>query len=73
MRKRKAETTPIIQPVVPTQLLRIEQVATILNCCRAKVYRLVKSDNLPTVKIGDEMRVVVADLNRWIEEHKQAS
>ena len=73
MRKRKAETTPIIQPVVPSQLLRIEQVATILNCCRAKVYRLVKSDHLPTVKIGDEMRVVVADLNKWIEERKQAS
>lgn len=73
MRKRKTETPALIQPIVPVQLLRIEQVATILNCCRAKVYRLIRSDGLPVVKVGDEMRVSVADLNQWIEERKQVS
>ncbi len=73
MRKRKTETPALIQPIVPVQLLRIEQVATILNCCRAKVYRLIRSDGLPVVKVGDEMRVSVADLNQWIEQRKQVS
>ncbi len=71
MRKREVTTTANVQLTLPPQLLRIEQVADILNCCRAKVYRLIKLDDLPTVKVGDEMRVEVADLSRWIAERKQ--
>ncbi len=55
------------------QLLTIPEVCKILNVGRTKVYGLIKTDGLPVVRVGDVSRVSVASLQRWIEQHEQAS
>jgi excisionase family DNA binding protein len=69
-RKQKAPANEV--PVSPI-LLTIEQVAAALQVSRNQVYRHIKHNGLPTVKIDNGfMKVSRASLERWIAEHEQA-
>jgi len=60
------ETRP---PQLP-QLLKIGQVAEILQISRTSAYRLAVSGDLPSVKfMGVTVRVRPEDLDRYIMEH----
>jgi excisionase family DNA binding protein len=51
------------------RLLKAAEVQRILNLSRANVYRLMKSEVLPTVRIRGAVRVPYRDLLKWIESH----
>ena len=53
-----------------SKLLKAKQVAEILNVSKAFVYQLMSKGELPTVKIGAAKRVIKADVDRFIQEHK---
>ena len=52
-----------------TKLLKAPEVAAILNCSKAFVYKLIKQRKLPSVQIGYSIRVIPEDLNRFIREN----
>ena len=53
----------------PESLLRAAEVQVRLGLSRAKVYRLMQKNILPTVRIGGSIRVPRRALARWIEEN----
>jgi putative molybdopterin biosynthesis protein len=52
-----------MQPV----LLTASEVAQLLRVRTARVYELIRRGLLPSVRIGRQVRVPLADLSRWIE------
>jgi excisionase family DNA binding protein len=67
---RKRQTPALAQQPVRPQLLDIPEVAKVLRIGRTKVYSLIKTDGLPTLKVGSATRVSAASLQRWIEQHE---
>ncbi len=55
----------------PTKLLKAPEVAVILNCSKAFVYKLIKQRTLPSVQIGYTVRVRSEDLMSFIENNMQ--
>jgi excisionase family DNA binding protein len=51
-------------------LLKPSEVADALAVSRSYAYALMASGEIPTVTIGGSRRVVLADLNAWIESKK---
>ncbi|MDP9315473.1 MAG: helix-turn-helix domain-containing protein [Chloroflexota bacterium] len=47
-------------------LLRPDEVAAALGLSRSRVYELLGSGELPSVRIGKSIRVSVTSLERWI-------
>jgi excisionase family DNA binding protein len=68
---------PAPQPVPPgsedslveATLLRPEEVANVLRIGRTRTFDLLGSGELPVLRIGRVVRVLKADLDRWIAEH----
>ena len=52
------------------ELLTCEEVAGRLKISRAKAYGLTRSGDLPCIRIGSNVRVDAADLERWLERKK---
>jgi prophage regulatory protein len=50
-------------------LLRAEEVAELLGLGRTKVFELLTSGELPTVRIGRCVRVRREDVTRWVNDH----
>jgi len=53
------ESPPVLTPA---------QVATLIQVDRDKVYRLLKTGDLPGRKVGGEWRIVTKRLIEWLEE-----
>ena len=49
-------------------LLRPVEAAEALGMGRSKVYELLPSGELPSIRIGGSVRVPVDELQRWIRE-----
>ncbi len=49
-------------------LLRPMEAAEIMSVCRSRMYQLLATGALPSIRIGRSVRIPVAALNRWIEE-----
>ncbi|MDQ6947320.1 MAG: helix-turn-helix domain-containing protein [Actinomycetota bacterium] len=54
-------------------LLRITEVATTLGLGRTKVFALVRSGELPVVRIGRSVRVPRAALQDWVWQHLEGA
>jgi excisionase family DNA binding protein len=54
-------------------LLRIDTAAQRLSVSRATLYRLIRSGELPTVRIGSAVRVSTAALERWLAAQTASS
>jgi excisionase family DNA binding protein len=52
-------------------LLRPDEVALRLGIGRSKVYALINSQAIPSLRIGGSIRVAVDSLKSWIKEHEQ--
>ena len=52
-------------------LLRPAEVAELLGVSRSRVYELIASRALPSVRVGLTRRVPVEALRRWIEQQIQ--
>jgi excisionase family DNA binding protein len=51
----------------PPLLLRATEVAHLLGLGRSKVYEMMQTGELPTVKIGTAVRVPRAALEQWVQ------
>ncbi len=51
-------------------LLRADEAAEALGISRAKVYEIIASGELPSIRIGKSIRVSKAGLCRWIAERE---
>ena len=47
-------------------LLRPAEAAEAIGVCRSRIYELLRSGELPCVRIGGSVRVPVAGLRDWI-------
>ena len=52
-------------------LLKPEECALALAVSRARVYEMLASGDLPSVKIGRSRRIPVAALKRWVERETE--
>jgi excisionase family DNA binding protein len=58
----------------PIQLLcRVGAVAKALDISRSHAYRLVANGTIPSVRVGGSLRIPVAALQLWIEEHTSST
>ena len=57
---KRAEHPPLAVP--------IDQAAVLINLSRANIYRLVKSGDIPKVKIGRRTLIRIKDLERVLED-----
>jgi excisionase family DNA binding protein len=51
-------------------LLKAEQVCSIVNLGRSKVYELIATRQIPSISIGRSRRVLREDLMVWIEKQR---
>ncbi len=49
------------------KLLRIDDVAELLDVSRARAYELVRAGLLPVVRLGRQIRVDPAKLEAWLD------
>jgi excisionase family DNA binding protein len=56
------------QPFVPGGLLTVSEVAGAMRVSNMTVYRLIKSGELPAVRVGKNYRLRETDLERFLEE-----
>lgn len=52
-----------------TKLMKVPDVAEVLNCSKAYIYKLVKQGEIPSVQIGTAVRIRPQDLDRYIREN----
>lgn len=64
-----AFTSQQIEDPLDDRLLRAADVQAQLGMSRAKVYRLMQHNILPTVRIGGSVRVPRKALFKWIQEN----
>ena len=60
-----------IDGFIRLSLLKVAEVAQILNVSDSHVYRLIKSGELPSVRMGRSLRVKPADLDEYISNKTQ--
>lgn len=62
----------ILERLPPTRLLmRVAEVAEALSISRSAVYELIRSGEIPAVKIGRSTRVSLEALKRWIRQRER--
>jgi len=54
-------------------MLKPVEVAETLRLSRSRVYELIASGQLPSVRVGRFSRIPLDALRRWVEEHSQAT
>ena len=52
-------------------LLRIPEAAETLGLGRTKIYELIATGELPTIRVGRAVRISVSTLQKWVEEREQ--
>jgi excisionase family DNA binding protein len=52
-------------------LLRIPEVADTLGIGRTKIYEMIATGELPTIRVGRAVRISVSTLQKWVEEREQ--
>jgi excisionase family DNA binding protein len=65
----KSTVSAAVENLPEDRLLRAADVQAQLNISRAKVYRLMQHNILPTVRIGGSVRVPRKAFFKWIEEN----
>ncbi|RYG99323.1 MAG: DNA-binding protein [Alphaproteobacteria bacterium] len=58
---------------VPKKLFRVSEVAEALGICKSDVERLIKSGDLPSLRIGRSLRGHAEDLDAWLEARRLES
>ena len=49
------------------RLLRVEEVVELTGWCRTKIYAMVLSGEIPSVRSGRSVRIPLKSLEAWIE------
>ena len=50
---------------VATRVLTVDELANYLHISRSTIYRLLKRNQLPTLRIGNDLRFDVEEIDRW--------
>jgi excisionase family DNA binding protein len=53
-------------------LLKPQETAEAIGCSRSRVYQLIASGELPSIRVGGVARVPVAALKAWVEARLRA-
>lgn len=53
------------------KLLTVEAVANLLSLSESQIYSLAKRQLIPCHKFGASIRFKEADLEEWVDKHKQ--
>ncbi len=69
-RKTKGAVAP--EPVQVEPLLSISEVMDLLHMGRDAVYRLIREEGLPSLKLGSRRKVVPSSLATWIKQREQS-
>lgn len=67
------EDMPQYDAHAPKKLFRVSEVAEILSLCKSKVERLIKTGDMPSVRIGRSLRVHAEDLDAWLDARRPSS
>ena len=51
--------------------LKVPEVAKLLRIARSRVYELISSGEIPSIRIGRSVKVSRKELDRWLEEQRQ--
>lgn len=51
-------------------MLKVNDVSQILKISKLKVYKMIKSGELPHIRVGHSIRILEEDLLKWVEETK---
>jgi excisionase family DNA binding protein len=51
--------------------VRIPDRAETLGIGRSKIYELIATGELPTIRVGRAVRISVSTLQKWVEEREQ--
>jgi len=65
MSKKKNHPDQVVQ-----RLLKVQDVAEILNIGRSKAYQLIQLEDIPSVRIGKAVRVHPGDLEEYIQKNR---
>jgi len=55
------------------EILTIPEVARYLKISKSKIYLLVTTKQIPYIRIGKNVRVRRADLERWLDSQKSGA
>ncbi len=58
----------MVHPLSNTGLLTVQEVANMLRISTMTVYRMIKSNELPAVRVGRSFRVAQSDMDTFISE-----
>ena len=56
------------RPLVGDRLLTVGEVADAMRVSNMTIYRLIKSGQLPTIRVGKNYRVRESDMNQYLSE-----
>lgn len=68
MSKNKAVRLPKKETFFDNQILRVEQVADMLQFSKWHIYRLVNQNKIPSYKKGKTLFFMKAEIIEWINE-----
>jgi len=54
-------------PLPEDSAIRIDRLAELLDIGRSTAYRLIRQGDIPTIRIGSELRVRVKDLKTYLD------
>ncbi len=52
-----------------TKLLKAEEVANMLDCSKSFVYQMIRTGQMPVVRLGTAVRVRPEDLDAFVQEN----
>lgn len=59
------------RPEVPDRLITVDEAAETLSFTKQFVYEMVRKGQLPSVRQGKYVRLRLADLSRWMDDHTE--
>ena len=71
-RQRKAQRDNT-SPISDMQMLTPDDIMQALRLSRSTVYNMLKRGEIPSVKIGNMLRVNKSDFEHWLEQHTTAA
>ncbi|MCL4264780.1 MAG: helix-turn-helix domain-containing protein [Anaerolineae bacterium] len=54
-------------------ILTIPETAEYLKLSKSKVYAMAQRGEIPTIRIGKNVRIRITDLKKWLEANSQPS
>ncbi len=53
-------------------VLKVSEAGEYLQCGRSRMYEMIATGEIPSIRIGKSIRIPVKALNEWVENRSQA-